>query len=194
MKALTLWQPWASLWAAGIKKNETRSWATKHRGPLLIHAAKTPFDRVFNTLGHVTEAVRFEHLCMELLQTDNLRDLPKGCIVGTVDVVGCYEISDCTFSDWSVGPSWSITGTDEVGWPGAVEQSLGDYSTGRYAWIGAHHRAFEPIPCRGGQRLWNVPPGVMGFDWTCPGCGTQNPSSNTHCSCELQYDRGMVDP
>jgi len=42
--------------------------------------------------------------------------------------------------------------------------------------------------------LWNVPPGVLGFDWTCPGCGTQNPSSNTHCPCELQYDRGMVDP
>jgi hypothetical protein len=40
MKALTLWQPWASLIALGAKTIETRSWSTKYRGPLAIHAAK----------------------------------------------------------------------------------------------------------------------------------------------------------
>lgn len=39
MKAITLWQPWASLVAVGAKTIETRSWSTKHRGPLAIHAA-----------------------------------------------------------------------------------------------------------------------------------------------------------
>src|SRR5260370_42147173 len=39
MKALTLWQPWASLVAFEEKKVETRTWATKYRGPLAIHAA-----------------------------------------------------------------------------------------------------------------------------------------------------------
>jgi hypothetical protein len=40
VKALSLWQPWASLIAVGAKRFETRSWQTSHRGPLLIHAAQ----------------------------------------------------------------------------------------------------------------------------------------------------------
>jgi hypothetical protein len=39
MKALTLWQPWASLVALSEKKVETRVWETRYRGPLAIHAA-----------------------------------------------------------------------------------------------------------------------------------------------------------
>lgn len=38
MKALTIRQPWASLIAHGVKTIETRSWSTKYRGPLAIHA------------------------------------------------------------------------------------------------------------------------------------------------------------
>jgi activating signal cointegrator 1 len=41
MKVLTLHQPWASLVALGVKTIETRSWSTKYRGPLAIHAAGT---------------------------------------------------------------------------------------------------------------------------------------------------------
>lgn len=40
MKTLTLHQPWASLIAMGVKKIETRSWGTKYRGPLAIHAGQ----------------------------------------------------------------------------------------------------------------------------------------------------------
>lgn len=40
MKALSLTQPWATLVATGAKQIETRSWSTKYRGPLYIHAAK----------------------------------------------------------------------------------------------------------------------------------------------------------
>jgi hypothetical protein len=38
MKAITIIQPWATLIALGEKKFETRSWTTKYRGPLAIHA------------------------------------------------------------------------------------------------------------------------------------------------------------
>lgn len=48
MKALTLWQPWASLVALGVKTIETRSWSTGYRGPLAIHAAST--NAGFDTL------------------------------------------------------------------------------------------------------------------------------------------------
>ena len=40
MKVLTLKQPWASFVMQGDKKYEFRSWKTKYRGELLIHAGK----------------------------------------------------------------------------------------------------------------------------------------------------------
>lgn len=39
MRAISLWQPWASAMAVGLKMNETRSWSTNYRGPVAIHAA-----------------------------------------------------------------------------------------------------------------------------------------------------------
>lgn len=41
MKALSVKQPWANLIAGGHKTIETRTWATKYRGELLICASKT---------------------------------------------------------------------------------------------------------------------------------------------------------
>lgn len=38
MKVLTVKQPWASLIVDGYKKYEFRSWKTKYRGKILIHA------------------------------------------------------------------------------------------------------------------------------------------------------------
>ena len=40
MKVLTIRQPWASLIMNGYKKFEFRSWSTKYRGAILIHAGK----------------------------------------------------------------------------------------------------------------------------------------------------------
>lgn len=40
MKAISLWQPWASAMASGMKRNETRHWATEYRGDLVICSAK----------------------------------------------------------------------------------------------------------------------------------------------------------
>jgi predicted transcriptional regulator len=38
MKVLTIKQPWAELIVSGYKKYEFRSWKTKYRGKILIHA------------------------------------------------------------------------------------------------------------------------------------------------------------
>jgi hypothetical protein len=43
--ALSLKQPWAALLAAGRKSIEVRAWATRLRGPVLIHAARVPDPR-----------------------------------------------------------------------------------------------------------------------------------------------------
>lgn len=40
MKAVSLWEPWATLVRLKIKRIETRGWSTSYRGPLAIHATK----------------------------------------------------------------------------------------------------------------------------------------------------------
>jgi len=63
-KALTVKQPWANLIVKGIKDVENRTWQTKYRGRLYIHAAKksdpvgfsfncpsTVFDKANNSIG-----------------------------------------------------------------------------------------------------------------------------------------------
>ncbi len=43
--ALSLKQPWAALLVHGRKTIEVRRWATRRRGPVLIHAARVPDPR-----------------------------------------------------------------------------------------------------------------------------------------------------
>lgn len=40
MKALTIWQPWASAILLSGKDVENRTWRTDYRGPVLVHAGK----------------------------------------------------------------------------------------------------------------------------------------------------------
>jgi len=80
MKALTLWQPWAQAIALGLKQIETRSWATNHRGPLAIHAAKRPLPDMARWAGifpDISEGA-----------------FPLGCIVAITSVVDCVEMTD----------------------------------------------------------------------------------------------------
>lgn len=41
MKALTICQPYAHLIAIGDKRVENRSWPTRYRGPIAVHAGKS---------------------------------------------------------------------------------------------------------------------------------------------------------
>ena len=76
MKVLTIKQPWASLIADGYKEYEFRTWHTKYRGELLIHAGK----------GVDKEAVkRFETYNLEYL---------KGCIIAKVNMTDCVNVDD----------------------------------------------------------------------------------------------------
>lgn len=76
MKVLTIKQPFASLIAEGYKEYEFRTWKTKYRGPLLIHAG----------LGVDKKAMkRYESL--------NL-DYPTGQIIAKVNLTDCLEVDD----------------------------------------------------------------------------------------------------
>lgn len=77
MKVLTIRQPWATLIIAGLKRYEFRSWNTKYRGELLIHAGKT-IDK---------EAVQR----LEKYLPD---ELPLGKILGKVKVIDCVKCDE----------------------------------------------------------------------------------------------------
>ena len=105
MKAISLWQPWASLMALGLKKNEIRSWSTNYRGPLLIHAAKKviPWPSVF------IQAV-FDHIAFQP------PDLPRGvlCKVNLIDCVRIFRNnkpnhSEVKFGDYTEGRYMWVT-------------------------------------------------------------------------------------
>ena len=93
MKAISLWQPWASAIASGSKRIETRSWATNYRGPLLIHAARRCVKEELvamsaNWMWRAALALTRKHM------SDNrqLWDvLPFGAIVARCNLVECVR-------------------------------------------------------------------------------------------------------
>lgn len=63
MKALTLWQPWASLIACEAKEAETRSWpapASLVGCRIAIHAAARPVRQCINGLPDVVWSINDE--------------------------------------------------------------------------------------------------------------------------------------
>lgn len=91
MRALSIQQPWAWLIVKGYKDIENRSWPTKHRGKILIHAGKK-FDRD----GY--DFVRQNFPTIPLPDPGNFN---LGGIVGEAQIVGCVRAS---WSPWFFGP------------------------------------------------------------------------------------------
>lgn len=134
MKALSLWQPWASAIACGVKCIETRSWYTPYRGPLAIHAAKK-WD------GDLKDTTLF--LCgLHPVFGDRLKatgtPMPLGQVICTVDLVACTSSEELLRRGIS-----------------KMEQDFGDFSDCRWGWEMANVKVLpEPIPARGFQQLW----------------------------------------
>lgn len=137
MKALSLTQPWATLVVAGAKHYETRSWPTKHRGPLAIHASKHfPKDCIL--------LCKFPHFqeCLEIAGYPNPRDLPTGALVGLVYMTECMEARHAMQD-----PKLS-----------RHEPHFGDFGRGRFAWkLKDPWKLENPIACTGRLGLWNLP-------------------------------------
>ncbi len=130
-KALTLYQPHAALVMIGAKKFETRSWPTKYRGELLIHAAKNSPQEYLNLM--------WEWPFSEALfpEGDGQYIIPVGCIIAKCELVDCQKITPENIPD-------------------EPEKSFGDYTPGRYMFKLANVRALEPIyQVKGHQRIWN---------------------------------------
>ena len=78
MKILSIRQPWAALVVNGIKDVENRTWSTRYRGPVLIHASQRQDDVTMDEIER-RFGVRL-----------NI-ELPLGGIVGMTEIVDCVR-------------------------------------------------------------------------------------------------------
>jgi hypothetical protein len=142
VKAISLWQPWASLWLTDRKIHETRSWPMHLYGPLLVHAAKA------------RKAMRpDEHhsFLVEILEDEFgghwAKDLPMGAIVGVVEIIDCKPTEEVY--------------TDKDGAP-SDDYWCGNFAPDRFAWKKGRYQKFErPIPYTGRQGFFEVPLDVI---------------------------------
>lgn len=140
MKAISLWQPWASLWLSDRKVHETRHWPTRHRGALLVHAAKKFIKDIEpgDPLREILDDEFGGHWAM---------DLPTGAIIGRLDLVDCVP-------------------TDGLEVIADDDRACGDFSPGRWGWRrGAYTLFAAPVPWRGSQGIFEVSDDLGPGEW-----------------------------
>lgn len=131
MYAISLLQPWATLVVIGAKTIETRSWSTRHRGPILIHASQGKAGGIFS------EDLTFKKYIPDF------KALPFGSVIGSVHIDTILRVEDFDISDAAMNTL------------SMEEKAFGDYSSGRYGWVLTDPVAFKkPIPARGMPGLW----------------------------------------
>lgn len=130
IKVISLLQPWAYLFASGAKEYETRSWQTKHRGELYVHAfAKFHFSDL--------------ELCYQSKHFNKYIPDPSNGILVTGAIIGKVNLVD-------IVPTESIR--DSIS---EQERAFGNYSPGRFAWKCEGAMLLpEPIPAKGKLSIW----------------------------------------
>ena len=132
LKAISLWQPWASLIPLGLKHYESRSWKTLYRGKLLICSTT-------NNSKHYREYLKVKDELQ--LPPWNENNFPHGCAIAICDLVDCIEMAPEFIAQQS-----------------QTEILCGDWQVGRYAW---KLKNIQPIPesfaVKGKQGLFNIP-------------------------------------
>ena len=151
IRVITLYQPWATLLAYGIKQNETRPKPTSHtaeKGIYLIHAAKKwtkeqsdlcltePFKSNLENLGYPAS---LESHYASVNGLDGVV-FPLGQIIGSFEVKECAEVI-------GYHQRLTILSNDMKFDMSDPELKFGDYTMKRSIWIGQNHQILQnPIP------------------------------------------------
>ena len=151
MKALTIWQPWASLVMIGAKPYEFRRWDYRDRSPALegqrivIHAGARPIkeievDDIIARMNEQVSSLRTEiamPLLLRLKQAYKCRGVVELSAALGSAVLGKPRRVDALFS--------SPADSDRV-----------DHHM--WAWPLTEIKTFDaPVPVRGAQGFWNCP-------------------------------------
>lgn len=165
IKAVSLYQPWATLMAILEKGNETRSWYTPYRGPIAIHAATNMTYIKMRSKHYICSQEPFRSVLNAALKKHaqdhppGLGFMPLGAIVAIGNLVDCLYIGKTHLHYYD----HNKIGARVVPLPIGNELAFGDYAEGRFAWVMKDVRRLpEPIPAKRKQGLWNweVPEGV----------------------------------
>lgn len=150
--AISLWDPWATLWAHGFKMNETRSWRHhKTEQWIMVH-------------GGVKWDSRREAICDQQpfkVALDSVGFNPKaprhGQILGLVKLLEPWRITKDL-------PMFTAPEPDEnMDALTATERAFGDYEPGRWVWPTGERRVVLPNPvlCNGSQGFFRPNEGVV---------------------------------
>jgi hypothetical protein len=148
MKAISIWQPHASLIVCGAKPFETRHWAAPKWAigqRIAIHASKCTDDLIDlqeyiqgrQEFGDAEVIDSYEAMWEELVAAgfSTLAALPRGAIIGTAVMSECIR-------------------TEDLIDPG----HFGNFAPGRFAWRMTDLKPLaESIQFRGQQGFFNVP-------------------------------------
>lgn len=140
MKAITIKQPWATLIALGLKSFETRSWVTKHRGPIAIHAGKSIDREAYEEFANVLKAVGI----------NSINELPTGSVIAIADLVACHRVKNIEHDEMNMPIANFECGSLIAG----DEFEYGFYEEGRCAWQLRNVQAIDPIRAKGKLSIW----------------------------------------
>jgi hypothetical protein len=174
MKALTLYQPWASLIVAGAKPFEFRGWSPRERGGayarligerFVIHASTRPM--VASEIREIVDNLQFGgakaaatclrpgpalELLRPLYHLKKPDGLPLGMGLGTARLGEPRDGIEIAVMDFGFPPE----GTDEL--PGLPGFDSDRREHANYGWpLLDIERWDTPIPMRGLQGFWNWP-------------------------------------
>jgi hypothetical protein len=138
MKALSLWQPWASAMFFGWKRIETRGWSTDYRGPLAIHASKRWTADERETWAAMARAEGFDAAGYEV---------PLGAVICTVCLVDVRPTDELRPTISAQEERWGNYGTFDQE---TKRRRFGFLTTGL-------QRLPQPVPFTGKQGFFDVP-------------------------------------
>ncbi len=127
MKVITIKQPWATLIVEGYKQYEFRTWKTKYRGEILIHAGKGIDKKAME---------RFKYLNLEY---------PIGQIIAKANIDDCVKIDDKLREE--------LKKKDSIVYKGVINKTSNDWDG--YGFKLENVEKIEPIEVNGKLSLWD---------------------------------------
>lgn len=142
MKVISILQPWATLIVIGAKKIETRSWNTKYRGEILIHASKK----------FTKEQDRLAFEFSQELKDSRIYHCHRGSIIGKANLVDTNHTDLINIFGLYDTDGINVNVTDK-------ERMFGNYGHDRYGWLLSDPVLLDyPITAKGNLSLWNFEP------------------------------------
>lgn len=166
MRAITIWQPWASLLGTPVgysrsgrprfaKNYETRSWSTDYRGPIAIHAAARP---IRECVREISDYAALRTICEALIPII-YRGTPVPPGVTWQTIAADMELACAALPRRAVICVGELLDvrliTEELLEKIPMrERAVGDWTPGRYAWKIVRRRPCPPVTVNGAQGLW----------------------------------------